>query len=514
MKRRSFLQKASATGALALLHPACSEDEPQTAAIPPLRYFLHGVASGDPTSSAVILWTRVSPDEEQVIEASWLVARDLGLSDIVASGAISTSQDKDYCCKVDVSGLAANTTYYFAFDALGERSRIGRTKTMPSGDVSRLRLGVVSCSSFPHGYFNVYRHLSKRSELDLIVHLGDYIYEYADGSYGELRSSEPKNEIVSLEDYRKRYAQYRRDLDLQELHRQFPMVTVWDDHEVANNAYKDGASNHDADEGEFSARKQAALQAYLEWLPIRGGQNGKIYRSIPLGDLAELVLLDTRIAGRDKQAKDGDDPSLSDPDRSLLGSEQEAWLDEQLQEHNSRYLVLGQQVMMGQLPQFTNTDAWDGYPAARERLFDELKKNQIENAVVLTGDIHTSWAQELTYDPSSPDYDPATGAGSVAVEFVTPAVSSPGFPTGLAALADSLVQESPHLKYADLVQRGYMVLDLNKERAECSWYHVDTVEVPESAESHSATFDKRDGEPGLKSKTQPDPAPQGPALAP
>jgi alkaline phosphatase D len=208
-----------------------------------------------------------------------------------------------------------------------------------------------------------------------------------------------------------------------------------------------------------------------------------LQRRLPLGNLADLIVIDSRIWGRDEQAIDGEDPTLDDPERSILGADQEAWLASELETSPGQWKLIGQQVVMGQLPQFLNTDQWDGYPAARERLFTLFSESAQDNVVVLTGDIHASGAMDLTPDPFSASYQPDTGAGSLAVELVVPAVTSQGFPPALANLADALVAENPHFKFADLTRRGYVVLDITPERVQGAWYHVDTIEAPSDSES-------------------------------
>lgn len=455
----------------------------------PEDLFQHGVASGDPLLDAVILWSRVTGAPEGTVEAFFEVATDPEFAHRVAAAYVETGPERDYTIKLDVDGLAAGTTYYYRFFALGRTSPVGRTRTAGEGDVTRLRIGVVSCSSLAHGYFHAYRRVAERADLDLVVHLGDYIYEYGSGEYGDIRPYEPDHEIITLADYRLRYAQYRRDADLQECHRQHPMVAVWDDHELADNAYDGGAENHtEGAEGTFADRKSAAAQAYAEWLPYREGAAGIVYRALGFGDLLQLVLLDTRIVGRDPQAEGIDDPSLDDPARQLLGETQEMWLDGVLDEAVT-WRLLGQQVMVAQLrlgEAPLNLDQWDGYPAARTRLFDIIRERSPDNLVVLTGDIHSSWAFELADDPFGADYDPATAAGAIAVEFVVPSVTSPGFPTNSAT---QFMQTHPHLKWGNLVDHGYMLLDVTPERLQCSWWLVaDVTSTTGGAESLAATW--------------------------
>lgn len=466
-----------ALGAGALLAfpalPACSGENESDER----KVFLHGVASGDPLADAVILWTRVTASGP--VEVSWEVAADPGFAAPVGGGSLTTDAERDHTVKIDAKGLEAGKTYYYRFRALGETSPIGRTRTAPV-TAARLRFAVVSCSNFAHGYFHVYRALSERADLDAVLHLGDYIYEYESDRYGEVRPCEPKHEIVTLADYRLRHAQYKRDPDSQAAHRQHPFICTWDDHESANDAWRGGAENHEAEDGDWQARKAAAARAYEEWMPVRSIEGGRLWRALRYGDLADLLVLDTRIWGRDEQAKGEKDPSLADDARQLLGADQEAWLFEELRTSKARWKLVCQQVMMAQLPQFLNTDQWDGYPKARERLYDVLEKTPVNDVVVLTGDIHSSWASDLARTPKDPaTYDPATGRGSLAVEMVTPAVSSPGFPPQLAGVAEGIAKDNPWMKFVDLVRRGFVLVDLDASRAQGAYFHVQDVVTPD-----------------------------------
>ena len=275
---------------------------------PALRPFYHGVASGDPLPDGVILWTRVTPEEDGPVAVRWRVATDPQLRDVVQEGEATTDVGRDYTVKVDVRGLRPDAAYYYGFEALGARSITGRTRTAPAGAADHLRFAVVSCSNYQSGYFNAYARIAERDDLSAVVHLGDYIYEYAEGGFGytdELgRGHEPDFEIVQLDDYRIRYSFYRLDPDLRAAHQQHPFVTVWDDHEFANNAWEGGAENHQPEtEGDWEDRKASAYQAYFEWMPVRETAPNRIYRRIAFGDLVELFMLDTRIEEREKQAE-------------------------------------------------------------------------------------------------------------------------------------------------------------------------------------------------------------------
>ena len=265
--------------------------------------FLHGVASGDPLQDRVILWTRVEPDGPGAIPVTWTMATDPELTSIVQTGSAMAIPARNWCLKVDADGLEPYTTYYYAFDALGARSPIGRTKTLPTGQVAHLRLGVTTCGAYNTGFFNTYAVMAEE-DLDYVVHLGDYIYEGIGSDVGE-RVHQPRKRTVTVDEYRMRYAQYRSDPDLQRLHQQHPMIAIWDDHEIANNAFDGGAEGHKPEDGDWTARKQAAAQVHDEWLPRRltdPGNPGRLYREFRLGDLLDLIMLDTRLDGRDAPA--------------------------------------------------------------------------------------------------------------------------------------------------------------------------------------------------------------------
>jgi alkaline phosphatase D len=508
ISRRRFISAAAAVAATSTLAQARAPRRGVS--------FLHGVASGDPLHDRVILWTRVTPSDLGAdIDVTWQIAKDANFRRVVASGCATTSIYRDFTVKVDVDSLAPGRTYYYQFCVGSDHSPIGRTRTSPLGNVGAARFALASCSNLPAGLFNVYALIARRNDLDAVLHLGDYLYEYANATFGDgtllSRVPAPDREILSLADYRQRHAQYKQDADLQAAHRQHPFICVWDDHEIANDTWTDGAENHNPElgEGDYSVRKRAAIRAYFEWMPVREfPMRSRIFRQFRYGSLADLIMLDTRHFGRDRQSAakpvsptagfPANDPVANDPSRSLLGLEQEAWLDQRLaasQARGATWRLLGQQVMMAQLSPsggqtLFNLDQWDGYIPARERLFTSLRDNGINNVAVLTGDIHTSWANELTSDPWNGGYNPATSAGAVGVEFVTPGVSSPGIlnPVEAAQTAAFVRSVSPHMKYAELNKRGYVVLDLDQERLQGEFWHVATVDAPSRDETFAAGF--------------------------
>ena len=493
------------------------------------QVFAHGVASGDPLPDRVILWTRITPRRfTDEVEGRWRIATDERMKRVCNTGRFATDIGRDFTVKIDADDLDPGRTYFYQFEVRGATSPVGRTRTLPIRHVDRFRLAFASCSNYPYGYFNAYARIAERDDIDVVLHLGDYIYEYPLGTYANpalagLRDVVPSNEIVTLADYRLRHALYKSDRDLQEAHRRHPFICVWDDHESANDAYRDGAENHnpEAGEGEWTVRRRQAIRAYNEYMPIRNSSrfDDDIFRRFRIGNLADLIMLDTRLHGRDLQAafKTGqadvpsDDLIVSDSSRSLLGFDQERWLERQLWESKQRgaaWRVMGQQVMMAQLSStfgrtIINPDQWDGYRPARSRLFAHLAENEIHDNVVLTGDIHSAWCADLTATPWDPAaYDPSTGKGVLGVEFVSPAVTSPGpvaDPVAAAGLAAQLRAVSPHLKYIDLYRRGYGILDLTKERAQGEIYHVDTIDARSDNEQLSAVFVSESGKNTLVS---------------
>lgn len=342
--------------------------------------FNHGVASGDPQHDRVILWTRFTPESTiENFQVSYEVSTDEAFTQLVRPAEIATvTKSGDYTLKVDFQNLEAGKTYYYRFKQGEKFSPIGKTKTLPLF-TENIKIAVFSCANYPKGYFNVYEAASKLEALDVSLHLGDYIYEYGmfnkDGSasyatenaadIGRVLPVDNETEAIKLEDYRKRYALYRTDKGAQALHSKVAMIAVWDDHEIANDAYKYGAKNHDQDEGEYELRKQAALQAYFEWMPIRPaieGNNETIYRSFDFGSLLSLHMLDTRIISRDKQLTYTDYPELlsandstnfladlTDQNRHIIGSEQLQWLQNKMSSSNATWQILGQQVLMGRM---------------------------------------------------------------------------------------------------------------------------------------------------------------------
>jgi alkaline phosphatase D len=514
--RRGILRGAGALGAVALAPGCGSSDGPPG---PEVDLFRHAVASGDPLPDAVILWTRITRTVLEPIVVTWEVADEPAFAQLVASGTQETSGERDYTVKVDVPGLRPAHTYYYRFRAGTEISPVGRTRTAPQGPTPRARFGVTSCSSYAQGQFHAYQALAGRLDLDAIIHLGDYIYESGPGQFGTDRVHEPAHECLTLADYRTRHAQYKRDPHLQAVHKQHPFIPVWDDHESADNSWKTGALNHQPEtEGDWATRKAAAQRAYVEWMPIRDQQDRtRIWRKLGWGDLADLIMLDTRLWGRTQSdsALVGVPPP-DDPTRTILGDDQAAWLEEQLETSTARWKLIGQQVMVANLilspGTLINLDQWQGYPASRHRFLDFLRTMMVGNVVVLTGDIHSSFANELVVDPLDPAmYDPASGKEAVAVEFVTPGITSPGLPASLLPTVEMARPFNPHVRWLDLVRQGYLVLDVTPERVQSSWYLYADIKRAESAEEvFAGAWSVKSGSTRLEQDQAAAPPPESP----
>ena len=502
------------------------------------RGFTHQVASGEPGPRSVLLWTRYVSGDEVTLRAE--IAEDFEFGRIVAHGEASAAAERDYTVKVVLDGLSPDRWYYYRFTAPdGTHSQTGRTRTLPEGRVDRFAIALFSCANLPFGYFNAYRHAAMRNDLDLVVHVGDYFYEYRRGAYPDENDAlagriiEPPNELLALADYRLRYATYRTDPDLLALHRNFPMIAQWDDHEFANDTWQGGADNHNEGEGDWAMRKRVAERAHSEWMPVTDDR----WSSYEIGDLATIFRVETRITGRNEQLSFADvarqsggdlpaafaafrDGPWSSPERSLMGAEQEAWLTQALRRSvadGKSWQVLSQQIVMGRinfplsvaeqvisggseearrrvgvlaaaaqagLP--LNMDAWDGYPAARDRLLTAaLDANA--NLVVLSGDSHNGWASDLQMD-----------GHAAGVEMAGQSVSSPGFEAALpgmdpATVSRALVEASPELKWADTSQRGYLTVTLTPDEARSDWHLLETIRDRSTALAGTTTHRARHG---------------------
>lgn len=501
--------------------------------------FLHGVASGDPDTRSAIFWTRVTPADASAGDIGVIleVARDAAFADMVrrATG-LRARVERDFTVKHDLDGdgLEPGREYFYRFIANDVVSPVGRVRTLPEGATPDVALAVVSCQLYPGGLFNAYDAVAGLERLDAVVHLGDYIYEYGaePDAYGMTagaqlnRIPEPAHEIVSLTDYRLRHAQYKTDPDLQAAHARAAFICVWDDHEVANDTWMTGAENHQPEtEGDFATRKAAALRAYYEWMPIRepraGAMHEAINRAFHFGDLASLVMVETRLLARDQQmaftdlgrtaegAPDvaGFEVRRNDPSRDLLGDGQRQWIGETLSQSKAAgrpWQILGNQVVMARvkgpnveqmvpaeqleqllasLPADTrpqveaaiqlfklglpfNLDSWDGYPAGRERLYETFKAAGVE-PIVLAGDSHAFWVNEL--------YDNA--GERRAVEFGTSAISSPspGDHVGGLPLGVALSAANPEVKFCDQASKGFVLLNIEPSQVVAELRAVSTI---------------------------------------
>lgn len=556
ISRRELIQKSLfGFGALSLpvAFTGCNDgsDDESTEA---QAGFLHGVASGDPLQDKVILWTRLTPvDLSARLKVTWEIATDNQFKQNLKTGMVETTKTDDFTVKVDAAGLQANTIYYYRFRFGNKISSVGQTKTLPIS-TNKVTFAVCSCSNYPAGYFYVYREMAKQN-VDVIIHLGDYIYEYGADGYaaedaaklGRTLPTDNNKEIIKLDDYRKRYALYRQDKDLQAAHQRHPFIVIWDDHELANDTWRDGAENHQSDEGSFSDRKLAALQAYFEWMPIRpvtSTDHLNIYRQFNFGSLVELTMLDTRIIARDKQLEYADymtaaglnaqkfQVDLTDPKRTLMGYTQRDWLVDKLKQSTATWNVIGQQVLMSKMwipaelllslgqitsggasaetlaktnaqitelvtlklrleqgdPTLTaqektrvttvvpyNLDAWDGYYAERETVYENLASLN-KKVIVLAGDTHNAWASYLYSQKGQ----------YVGVELATSSVSSPGLEKYLSIPMAQLQQFEfafttliDELAYCNLNQRGYLLVTLDQAQVQSNWIFVDSIKNAE-----------------------------------
>lgn len=460
-----------------------------------LKPFYHGVASGDPLPDRVIIWTRITPEDSvSNIPVEWEVSENENFDPLLKSDTASTSPLRDYTVKIDVTGLAPGTSYFYRFKALDKTSSVGRTKTTPSGPSDSLKFAVVSCANWEFGYFNAYDRVAEK-DVDAVLHLGDYIYEYETGRYGNKnvdRKNLPPHEIVSLQDYRTRYSQYHLDAGLRNVRQRHPFITVWDDHEIANDAYSTGAQNHQADkEGDYAKRKAVAKQAYYEWIPIR--ESDKHYRVFSYGTLADLIMLDERLEGRTKQMDSVTHPSMNAPDRSMLGEEQLQWFENNLKTSPAAWKVIGNQVIFSDLDMSNvnpkrprSLDSWDGYPNEKKRIADFVRQNNVQNIVFLAGDTHASWAFEAAVDVPH-TYKPRNSQGAFAVEFGTTSVSSSNsnesYSDSVVLLREAqLMKGNPHLKYTNNRDHGYLLLTLYPGKAKAEWFYVETLLRPDKGE--------------------------------
>jgi len=519
-RRRLVVGGALGLGALLLPIGRSLADEMFAA-----KGFTHNVASGEPGTDSMLLWTRHVPAanvDEARLDVE--VALDPEFTRVVSGGSVRTGEYRDWTAKLTVDGLQPRTTYWYRFIAAdGAKSPVGRTRTLPVGDVDRFKLGVFSCSNLPIGWFNAYAHAAARDDLDLWLHVGDYVYEYSLAVYGDKNLVTGRNvmpahdhEMINLADYRLRLACYRADPDLQKLHQRAPMVALWDDHDSANDSWEGGAQNHQPkSEGDWSIRRAASVQAYREWLPV----SEEPWKAYSIGTLATLYRTESRLFARTRpayselsKAHKADDPDAAlrafrdgywrDPAATMLGSTQEAWLAQEFKRNASASIwqmvgmatITGRTLMPDVAPGWVRPEAgervvdafkrnvrgsrlgvpmwmdrWDGYPAARSRL---LKSAQQADAdlVMLSGDSHNAWAYSLAED--------GRPAG---IEFASQSVTSPGIEGQLGVapkeVARAFVTTNPELVWADTSQRGYLMIDITPQRVTGEWLFMKTIQT-------------------------------------
>ncbi|WP_151549478.1 MULTISPECIES: alkaline phosphatase D family protein [Corynebacterium] len=554
MKRRHFLALTSATG-LAAVAPVSLAEASEPA--PLGGYFQHSVASGDPLPHAVIIWTRLTPTAEALpgsglgpaVEVFWEVATDETFRHIVSTGVAHTSAERDHTISVDVTGLQPATEYYYRFAYREAHSPIGRTRTAPAaGAMDPVRFAVCSCANYEAGYFRGYRHIAERDDLEFVLHLGDYTYEYETGGYTGafdtvVRRVQPPRRTTSLQDFRIRQGHYKKDPDLAALHARLPMICIWDDHEFSDNAYKDGQGGGAPEFGEdYQLLRRNGMQAYYEWMPVRT-QEGRetIYRSFSYGSLFDLIVPDLRTFRDAALVHSGDNKDRSDPlfwahandsERSMLGREQFEWFSEQLANSTARWQVVGNEVMIAPMTLPTgldpllrsflqkqvglpeegvalNTDQWDGFMAERQRIVDSIVGAGGRNVLFLTGDIHSSWANDVPLDPQG--YRDGNRRVA-ATEFVTTSISAAGAYDAVSQKIpqhevvknmmrvgeSTLTAVNPWFKHIDFSRHGYMAVEITPDYAHADWVLGDSVLEPDAPLWVDMSYRTYAGKPGAQ----------------
>ncbi|UIN46493.1 alkaline phosphatase [Bacillus licheniformis] len=516
--RRRFIQGAGKIAGLSLgLAIAQSMGAMEVNAAPTFSEypFTLGVASGDPLSDSVVLWTRLAPDPlngggmpNEAVSVKWELAEDERFRRIVKRGTEKATPHLAHSVHAEVSGLKPNHVYYYRFKCGNQLSPVGKTKTLPApgADVAKFTFAFASCQQYEHGYYTAYQHMAKE-KLDLVFHLGDYIYEYGPNEYvsktGNVRTHSGP-EIMSLLDYRNRHAQYRSDANLKAAHAAFPWLVTWDDHEVENN-YANVIPEKGQSVEAFIKRRAAAYQAYYEHMPLRrkslpNGPDMQLYRNFSYGNLADISVLDTRQYRDDQANGDGNKPpsdESNDPKRTLLGAEQEAWLFDNLSRSEAHWNIIAQQIFFAQWNFGTSAapiysmDSWDGYPAQRKRVIDFIKSQKLNNIVVLTGDVHASWANNLLVDFDNPKSD------IFGVEFVGTSITSGGNGADKRADTDKILSNNPHIKFFN-DYRGYVRCTVTPEEWRTDYRVVPYVTEPGAAVSTRASYVYHKDYTGLK----------------
>lgn len=495
LNRRRFLQSAAVSACLTTFSVAPTRAQES--------HFQHGVASGDPTSDSVILWTRLTPTFDATPGSgrgpdaviTWELSPSPEFSTIIRSGTVITTAIRDHTVHIHVTGLSPATRYFYRFIShTGEISPMGRTQTSPLIDVPlpHLRFALASCANWEAGFFAAYGDIARRAnagELNALIFLGDYIYEYATGMFagnaGVVRQHRPLHEATTLNDYRTRYGHYRSDTHLQAAHAALPWIAMWDDHESANNAHREGAENHSAHEGSWQQRQAAARQAFLEWMPIR--QESTLFRTFTFGDLATLSLLDLRsfrdVPPSREQWLQGQRAE------TMMGSHQFEWLKTNVENTTTAWNIIGSSVMAApmsltgqpffQLPEPipANLDQWDGYSHERDQLLSILTDSATPT-MFLSGDIHSEWANNIQFNGQN-----------IGVEVVCSSITSANVndfaklpednPVSLHA-EQAIRTNSPHVRHVDLDAHGYATVDLSHEAAHMTWHRVADLSLPGS----------------------------------
>lgn len=472
--------------------------------------FTLGVASGDPLPDSIVLWTRLAPDpinggglDQQTIPVEWSVATDEKMKRIVRRGTAQANSALGHSIHVEAGGLEPSRWYWYQFRAGSELSPIGRTRTAPATADRPKSFSFVfaSCQHYEHGYFTALRHLADE-DVELVVHLGDYIYEGSPQDGRIRRHDGPEPTTVTA--YRNRYALYKSDPELQLAHASFPWLVTWDDHEVENN-YAGSVSEDNAPVTSFLRRRAAAYQAFYEHMPLRRasrpqGAHMRLYRRFTFGDLVEFSVLDTRQYRTDQPCGDGNKARCAaalDPKATLMGPHQERWLLAGLDRSRARWNIIAQQVMMAQVDrkpgegETYSMDQWNGYAAARNRILGFLHHRRPSNPVVITGDIHTNWVADLKADFDKP------GSATVGTEFVGTSITSGGDGADTRPETEAVLAENPHVKFFN-GRRGYVRCSIKPGRFETDFRVVTGVTTPGASISTAATFVVEDGKPGAK----------------
>jgi alkaline phosphatase D len=494
-----------------------------------MSIFQHGIASGDPLQDRVLLWTRITTSKKGDVDVTWEISTDPDFKGVLGSGELLATADKDHTVSVDADGLLPGTHYYYRFHALGETSPTGRTKILPGPEVTHIRFAQASCAKFNAGFFNAYARMAEHTDLDFLLHLGDYIYEASNTPpAGQTpgadigRPFEPLHECKTLADYRQRYSQYHRDPDVQKMHAALPVIATVDDHEFADGAWREGADVHvEERDGPWLERVKNALRARNEWLPIRlpdASDHLRVYRKVPIAGLADLFLINTR-THRDQPIPP---PGMNEPSRSGLGLAQREWLFGEFERSTATWRLLGNPSVLAttwraDIPEQIKLallktkliapdglgpdhDQWDGYPAERSLIFQMFRDHKLGNIVVLSGDIHACMVIDLQENPFDAVDD------RVAVEFINTSLTSQnlddkmkwGYRTKSLEYERGINAALPHIKWCDLDSHGYNIVDVKPDRVQVEYWLVDTVLERTNTEHLDSIWEVRSGEPRAK----------------